>query len=207
MRVIAVANTKGGAGKTTVATHLAAYFARQGASVGLSDLDKQRCADGWIERRPADLPRIRAVELPDDPRDLSKKVDVLVIDVPAGAKRERTEALVLVSHAIVVPVMPSAFDEAGTVRFLERLADLRPVKKGKREVVTVGNRVRPRTRAASRLVAFLAEQRFPPVAMLRDAAVYAEAAALGVSLFDLPPRRAGAALADWAPLIAALSDG
>ena len=101
MRVIAVANTKGGAGKTTVATHLAAYFARQGASVGLSDLDKQRCADGWIERRPADLPRIRAVELPDDPRDLSKKVDVLVIDVPAGAKRECTEALVLVSHAVV----------------------------------------------------------------------------------------------------------
>ena len=40
MRAILVANIKGGCGKTTVATHLAAAFACAGQATALADLDR-----------------------------------------------------------------------------------------------------------------------------------------------------------------------
>lgn len=206
MLIVAVANTKGGSGKTTVSTHLAAAFAHQGLSTALADLDKQRCAARWVEARPLELPQIRVVDLPRDPTELHEELDRLVIDVPAGLNRERIEELVRVADLIVVPVMPSAFDEVGTVRFLERLSELKPIRRGRRLVATIGNRTDPRTRATARLDAFLATLQFPAIARIRDAVVYADAAATGATLFDLPPSRAGTSRADWDPLLAWIAD-
>lgn len=204
MFAVAVANMKGGTGKTTVATHIAAWFAREGHETALADLDKQRCAAQWLESRPESLQPIRTVELPDDPSELRKGIERLVIDVPAGLKRERIEEIVKFAHIIVVPIMPSAFDEIGTRSFLQRLSELKPVKRGRRGVATIGNRVRPRTRAAARLDQFLAGLAFPPVTRLRDSAIYAEASASGLTIFDIPRSKAGAALDDWEPLLALL---
>lgn len=201
MLIVAVANTKGGSGKTTMSTHLAAAFAHQGLATALADLDKQRCAAQWVESRPLDLPHIRVVDLPDDPSDLHEDLERLVIDVPAGLKKDTTEELVRLADLIVVPVMPSAFDEMGTVRFLERLAELKPIKRGRRLVATVGNRTDPRTRATARLELFLSGLQFPAIARIRDAAIYSEAAATGVTLFDLPPWRSGTCRSDWEPLL------
>ena len=45
MPVIAIANPKGGVGKSTLATNLAGALAWQGHAVMLGDLDRQRPAD------------------------------------------------------------------------------------------------------------------------------------------------------------------
>ncbi|MBA2321029.1 MAG: ParA family protein [Deltaproteobacteria bacterium] len=127
-----------------------------------------------------------------------------MIDVPAGAKRERIEEIVRFAHVIVVPVMPSAFDEMGTRSFLERLSELKPIRRGRRGIATIGNRIRPRTRATARLDAFLSSLAFPAVARLRDSSHYAEASVSGITLFDMPKSKAGAALSDWDPLLLAL---
>lgn len=206
MLIVAVANTKGGSGKTTVSTHLAAAFVHQGRSTALADLDKQRCAAQWVEGRPLDLPQIQVVDLPDDPSDLHEDLERLVIDVPAGLKKDRIEELVRLADLIVVPVMPSAFDEMGTVRFLERLMELKPIRRGRRLVATVGNRTDPRTRATARLEQFLAGLQFPAITRIRDAAIYSDAAATGVTLFDLPASRAASNRADWEPLLAWVDD-
>ena len=52
---ILVANSKGGCGKTTVATNLATAYANAGLRVGLYDCDPQASARHWAETRSEDL--------------------------------------------------------------------------------------------------------------------------------------------------------
>ncbi len=56
MKHILIANSKGGSGKTTLATNLAGYFASLGKRVMLNDLDRQQSSAQWLARRPAVMP-------------------------------------------------------------------------------------------------------------------------------------------------------
>ncbi len=201
MLVVLVANTKGGCGKTTIATHLAAAFATSGLPTALADADRQHGSLAWTERRPAEMPAITGLDwakrIDDPPRRLAR----LVIDAPAALKLGQVEDLVALADLLVLPVLPSPFDEAATGRFLERLDELKRVRKSRTGVAVVGNRLRPRTRAAGRLDAFLDGLGHRVVARLRDSALYSDSAAAGLSLFDLGGRRVAEARADWAPLL------
>ena len=55
MRAVLVANPKGGAGKTTLATNLSGYFSNTGRSTTLCDLDRQQSALRWMAFRSPDL--------------------------------------------------------------------------------------------------------------------------------------------------------
>ena len=61
MRHILVTNAKGGCGKSTIATSLAAYFASEGYATALADYDPQASALTWLEQRPADYAPITGV--------------------------------------------------------------------------------------------------------------------------------------------------
>ena len=75
--------------------------------------------------------------------------------------------------ALILPVLPSAFDEDGTRRFLSLVSEFKAVRKHRLPILAVANRVRGRTVAARRLDAFLEEIQLPAVATLRDAATTA----------------------------------
>ena len=64
MFTVLVANPKGGAGKTTIATTLAAYLAGKRQRVVILDRDRQRSAARWLARRPRGFPEVRGA-LPD----------------------------------------------------------------------------------------------------------------------------------------------
>lgn len=205
MFTVLVANIKGGCGKTTVATHLAASFAVGGHAVYLADADRQRSSLGWIARRPAAVAPVR-------PLDWAREIDDglpagarLVIDAPAALKGKQIEAFVRLADLIVLPVLPGAFDEQATERFLDKLEPLKAIAKGRTPVLVVGNRVRAGTRAADRLDRFIAGLGHPVAGRLRDSQLYAEAAADGLSLFDLPGRRALGLRADWEPVLARIA--
>ncbi|MEO1249651.1 MAG: ParA family protein, partial [Pseudomonadota bacterium] len=150
----------------------------------------------------ADLPPIAALDWRKDTPSPPKKTSRLIIDAPAGVRGAPLEELVKATDIVLVPVLPSPFDEAATARFVKRLDALKPVRKGKRAVGLIANRIRTRSRAAGRLEEFLKGLDHEAIARLRDASLYADLALDGMSLFDARGRRAEDLREDWRPLLA-----
>jgi chromosome partitioning protein len=107
---------------------------------------------------------------------------------------------------VLVPVLPSPLVEASTRRLITRLAELKPMRKGRRRLMLVANRARSRSRAARRLDGLLSALGHPVAGRLSDRAIYAELAGRGQGLFDARTPTARAAQAEWAPLLQAGGD-
>jgi chromosome partitioning protein len=201
MRAILVANPKGGSGKTTVATNLAAGLATAQERVYLWDIDRQKSALTWLSIRPDHLPRVARLD-GGDPKDRdSTDRSWVVIDTPAGLHGKNLEHALRLADKVIIPVQPSVFDMAATRDFLDALLSGQ-VHHGRRLTAgVVGVRVDPRTRAAATLEAFLKQYDLPILAYLRDTVLYTNAAFLGQSVFDLPRYLAERDAEQWKPVI------
>ena len=102
MKTILVANAKGGAGKTTLATNIAGGLAARGAPVTLWDLDRQKSALQWLAVRPESLPGIAQLgDGRDDPAKPKGK-GWLIIDSPAGLHGKTLARAIKLSHRVRV---------------------------------------------------------------------------------------------------------
>jgi chromosome partitioning protein len=157
--VITIAQQKGGAGKTTLAAHLAIAWAGQGHRVALVDIDPQGSLATWHSLRAERLGEDRigldfaaitgwrtAAEVERRARDH----DIIVIDSPPHAETEARLAI-RAATLVVLPVQPSPMDVWATRPTLDLAA---------REKVTallVLNRVPPRANLTDSMLAKLAE--------------------------------------------------
>lgn len=199
MKNILIANSKGGSGKTTLATNLAGYFASLGDRVMLTDLDRQQSSTQWLQRRPAEMPIIHHY----NPRSKAPamEADWIITDSPAGFRDEKLADAVKQADCVIVPIQPSAFDMGATSDFLDRLAEEKVIRKNKTFVALVGMRVNSRTHATAGLADFMEHTGFQVLTYLRNAQVYATAAEMGVSLFDMRPSTVAQDVEQWSPLL------
>jgi chromosome partitioning protein len=202
MTVIVVANPKGGVGKSTLSTNLAGYFAANGEWVALADLDKQQSAQGWLALRPDTLPRIESWSMNvDAPAKPPKGLEKAVIDTPAGIHGNRLDLALSLADKVIVPLQPSLFDILATQEFLGRLQKEKAVRKGTIEVGIVGMRVDARTKSADQLHRFVEGLDLPVLGFLRDTQNYVQAAAHGLTLWDVARSRVEKDLEQWTPII------
>jgi chromosome partitioning protein len=200
MRSVLVINPKGGSGKTTLATNLAGALAAAGRTVYLWDLDRQKSSLTWLTLRPSHASRIRRLDQRSEVAEVNKN-SWLVVDTPAGIHGKSLSEALRQAEKVLVPIQPSVFDMAATAAFLQDLAEEKAVRKSRASVGLVGMRVDARTRAAATLEAFLAQFEFPIVSYLRDSQVYANAAFIGLTVFDLPPHASERDREQWMPVL------
>ena len=124
---IAVANIKGGVGKTTTAVYLAAAAAeRHNGPVLLVDADRQASSAEWLEARP--IEGLSVVEAPSE-RTLAKAMNrrrgVVVIDTPPGDHR-LLEAAIGAAHAVVVPTRAGGVELSPALETVELIQGKKP---------------------------------------------------------------------------------
>jgi len=201
MQAILVVNSKGGCGKTTIATNLATAYAAGGFSVALADADTQKSSLNWGQRRAEDKTAIRILDWTKKVSKIPKGVDRLVIDAPAGLSVDRFKTLLRMADAVLLPVLPSAFDKVATKAFIKRIEAVKSIRKNRKPVGVIANTVRPRSRAHNNLMAFLSDIGHPPVVQIRYRALYPEVAESGLGVFDLTNKSSRDVQSDWTSLI------
>ena len=199
--IVVIANPKGGVGKSTTATNLAGYFASRGYRTMLGDLDRQQSALAWLAIRPQSAPRIESWDH-SDKRAARPPLGVthVVLDTPAGLRGGDLKDVLKLADRVIVPLQPSIFDIFATQDFLAKLAERGALSDGGR-VAVLGMRVDERTRAAEQLHRFVEGLDIPVVGYLRDAQVYVQLAAQGLTLWDVAPGRVAHDRAQWQALI------
>ncbi|MEQ8510457.1 MAG: ParA family protein [Rhodospirillaceae bacterium] len=201
MLSVLVANPKGGCGKSTITTNLAAAFANGGLKTAIADVDPQKSSLTWLKLRPAEEAKIYGLNWLKNEGETVKGLQRLVIDVSAGIDKKHFDMLLKAADVVVMPVLPSVFDERATGAFLKKIDTLKPIRKGRKQVAIVGNRIRSNTRAAARLEEFLDNAGHPVVARLADRSAYSEMACQGLSIFDRAATYNELITTDWVPLI------
>lgn len=208
MSVIAVVNRKGGSGKSTLATHVATWLAHRGESVMLGDVDRQHSCTQWLTRRRAHADTARALAgwAVDPQRVLRPPAGTthVVLDTPGGLHGYELTRLLSLADIVLVPVCDAAFDLESTAECLAELRTHPRVAAGRAQLAVVGMRTEPRGRSLQRLRDWTAEQAVTWLGAIPPAPLYPFCASQGLTVFDLPEARAGAALKHWAPVLARL---
>ncbi|MBX3700111.1 MAG: ParA family protein [Dokdonella sp.] len=203
MLKVLVASSKGGAGKSTIATNLAAHYAVGGKNTVLVDADRQGSSLHWSERRALQADPVLGIAglRRDWARQVPADAECVVIDTPAGIRASEVAEWLEYADVLLVPILPSAIDLEATAPFLAEVADLARVRKGKAAVGLIANRLKPWTNASQAAVEEMQGLSFPLVAQLRDTQGYVLANALGKSIFDYHSEQVRSHQEDWSRLL------
>ena len=190
---ILIANSKGGCGKTTLATNLAAWFASRGRATALMDFDPQGSSAYWLKLRPqAAAPiagisaytRVGATETRSFHKRLPRGIERVVVDSPAGLSGTELYHRISEADLIIVPILPSPIDIHSATNFIREIQISGCLREHNKQLVVIANRVRRNTVMFARLNEFLQNLGLPRATYTRDSQLYIRAAAQGLGITD-----------------------
>ena len=194
---IVILNPKGGCGKSTLATNIAACYARRGPQPAIMDYDPQGSTIAWLKRRSNDLPTIHGIaafkksmqatrswqlRVPDDTVNL-------IVDSPASISHDDLREFTRDSSSILVPVLPSSMDIDAASKCIADLLLVAKVNRNEGKLAVIANRTRKHTKSFGRLMRFLDSLGIPIIAVLRDSQNFVHAVEQGVGLHEMQPSR------------------
>jgi chromosome partitioning protein len=185
--VFTVAQHKGGAGKTTLAAHLAVSWLTAGRSVALVDIDPQGSLTAWYRRRlmalgeragRLHLSHASGWRVRSEVEGLSRSYDVIIVDSPPQDGPDTRLAMRLAS-LVVVPVQPSPLDVWATRPTLDL------TQQEKVASMMVLNRVPARARLTGAMVEEIAKLSSPVArAWIGNRTAFAATLAAGIGVAD-----------------------
>jgi chromosome partitioning protein len=197
MPTIAVVNQKGGAGKSTIAVHLARWLQRQKKSVFLVDADGQKTSSLWLESLADEIP-FQVLQAPDELLEqlpkLSQEHEWLLVDGPATLG-ETTRALLLWADLALIPCQPAGVDLASASDIVRLVRQAKAIRGGLPKAVLFLNKAIKGTKLKDE--AFSVLQQVQDVKLLptiiHQRQVITDSFGQGATVFDLTGTPAGTA--------------
>lgn len=204
-RIIGLASTKGGVGKTSIALNLAAELARRGSAVAVLDADPAGHAAAIVKAGSFPF-QARVHELEEvDGATVSRwakavrgvEADYVIVDAE-GARGPSFAATIAVSDLVLVPVGASILDMRGAAETIGVIRRHRMgAGKGRPEILVVPSRVDRRTGAGREVAGALTKLTEPVSGSISLRSIVADSLASGESVpADSPSGVEFAALAD-----------
>lgn len=196
-QVLAVANQKGGTGKTTLSMNLAAGLSHRGRTL-IIDADPQGSAGQWAGLSDDDRPfPVSVISIASNlAREISRMrqdYQYLVIDCPPTLETGVATAAMSIADKVLIPILPSPVDLWASVRLADAIEQVKNYNSSLQAYILV-NQMEPRNAMSKGLSEALEEFDIPALkACLRRRAVYRSSALEGSSVYCMGKRGAAAA--------------
>ena len=191
-RTVLVANSKGGSGKSTIATNLSAAYAQLGYKTALVDMDAQLTSSRWLSARDAEFPQVTGViatltngEFDDWPRNIPSDAERVVIDTGGGFAGDSLMHYIDRADDIVIPVSPSEIDIQSTSDYLTEIYAYAGFREYNKRAFLVGNRLSKKNKYYHRLGRFLKKMSSQDLILLPDSYIFLRCAEEGIGVADL----------------------
>lgn len=192
-KIIAIANQKGGSGKTTVSMTLAGTLGMRGFRVLVVDADAQGTATQYAASAPDDAPfpaTVSGLSAAGNKihREIQKQVDdydIIIIDCPPAVDSVIPQSALLVSDLVIVPVVPSPADLWAALGMRELVARIEVINEDLRGVL-LANSCQPQARITQAVMEQLDEFGMPLLkARMHNRTAFRQAMAFGVPVQTL----------------------
>lgn len=194
--IFGILQQKGGVGKTTLSTNLAAEFARLGQNVLIADADPQGSATSCQAAREGD-PLFVVVGKPTatihkEIEMMRKGYDHVIIDGPARVT-EITRSAIMASDVIIIPVQPSPYDVWATEDVVKLVREAKIFKESLKCCFVINRKIANTAIGRDVREALAGFDIRVMESCITQRVIFAEAAARGMAAYELDPNSQGAA--------------